>query len=164
VVAKAKVPIVKLVVMPYGLKFDISIGKSNGLEAVSLIREHLQKWPPLRPLVTILKLYLLQRNMNEVFTGGLSSYALIISVVGFLQLHQSRVEPMARALLSCCASKIYWFRASLLCMGIVWSSSIYTVPMLSGSAYLLNEVFAESVWSEVVGGKFMCFTCISIMS
>jgi non-canonical poly(A) RNA polymerase PAPD5/7 len=106
VVAKAKVPIVKLVVMPFGLKFDISIGKSNGLEAVTLIREHLQKWPPLRPLVTILKLYLLQRNMNEVFTGGLSSYALIISVVAFLELHQSRVVPIASALLSCCANMI----------------------------------------------------------
>jgi hypothetical protein len=87
--------------MPFGLKFDISIGKSNGLEAVTLIREQLQKWPALRPLVTILKLYLLQRNMNEVFTGGLSSYALIISVVAFLQLHQSRVEALIRALLTC---------------------------------------------------------------
>jgi hypothetical protein len=66
VVPRAKVPIAKLVIMPFGLKFDISIGKRNGLDAVALIRQHLRDWPPLRPLVTILKLYLQQREMNEV--------------------------------------------------------------------------------------------------
>ena len=96
-VDKAKVPIVKLVIMPYGLKFDVSLGKRNGLDAVALIRSHLEAWPALRPLVTILKLYLQQRQMNEVYTGGLGSYALIISTVAFLQLHQSRTAPLAGA-------------------------------------------------------------------
>ena len=96
-VAKAKVPIVKLVIMPYGLKFDVSVGKSNGLEAVQLIKAHLAAWPALRPLVTILKLYLLQRNMNEVYSGGLGSFALIASVIAFLQLHQSRTRSLVGA-------------------------------------------------------------------
>jgi non-canonical poly(A) RNA polymerase PAPD5/7 len=99
VVAKAKVPIVKLVIMPYGLKFDISIGKTNGLDAVNLIQGHLAAWPVLRPLVTILKLYLLQRNMNEVYSGGFGSFALITSVVAFLQMHQSRVRGLAGELM-----------------------------------------------------------------
>lgn len=90
VVSGAKVPIVKLVVMPYGLKFDISVGKGNGIAAVEYIRSHLAAWPPLRPLVTILKLFLLQRQMNEVYTGGLSSFSLILSVIAFLKMHYSR--------------------------------------------------------------------------
>ena len=90
-------PIAKLVIMPYGLKFDISIGKENGLEAAALIRQHLREWPVLKPLVTILKLYLQQRSMNEVYTGGLGSFALIATVVAFLQMHQTRVRGLTSA-------------------------------------------------------------------
>lgn len=96
VITGAKVPIVKLTVMPFGLKFDISMGKINGLSAVDAVKKYLSTWPALRPLVTILKLFLLQRNMNEVFSGGLGSFALLISVVSFLQLHQSRVDPLIK--------------------------------------------------------------------
>lgn len=78
-----------------GLKFDISMGVENGAAAVALVRTYLAAWPPMRPLVTILKLFLLQRCMNEVYTGGLGSYALLISVVAFLQTHHSRTLPLA---------------------------------------------------------------------
>lgn len=92
-VIKARVPIVRLLVMPWGLKFDISVAdtSSSGLRAAKYIQEQLQLWPPLKPLVTILKLFLLQRNMNEVYTGGLGSFALILSVVAFLKMHPSRL-------------------------------------------------------------------------
>lgn len=100
VVATAKVPIVKLVVMPYGLKFDLSIGMGNGVDAVEYIRSALVDWPPLRPMVTVLKLFLLQRQMNEVFTGGLSSFSLILSVLAFLKMHQSRQSKHRRATLT----------------------------------------------------------------
>jgi non-canonical poly(A) RNA polymerase PAPD5/7 len=36
------------------------------------------------------QVFLTQRELNEVFTGGLGSYTLIIMIVAFLQLHQSR--------------------------------------------------------------------------
>lgn len=91
VIARARVPIVKLFVMPWGLKFDISCGVSSGIPAAGYIREQLEQWPPLKPLVTILKLFLLQRNMNEVYTGGLGSFALILSIVAFLKMHTSRL-------------------------------------------------------------------------
>jgi non-canonical poly(A) RNA polymerase PAPD5/7 len=34
--------------------------------------------------------FLTQRELNEVYTGGVGSYTLIIMIVAFLQLHQSR--------------------------------------------------------------------------
>jgi non-canonical poly(A) RNA polymerase PAPD5/7 len=37
-----------------------------------------------------LQVFLTQREMNEVYTGGVGSYTLIIMIVAFLQLHQSR--------------------------------------------------------------------------
>lgn len=38
-------------------------------------------------LVMVLKQFLLQRDLNEVFTGGISSYSLILMCISFLQLH-----------------------------------------------------------------------------
>ena len=38
-------------------------------------------------LVLVLKQFLLQRDLNEVFTGGISSYSLILMTVSFLQTH-----------------------------------------------------------------------------
>ncbi|KAK4700916.1 non-canonical poly(A) RNA polymerase PAPD5/7, partial [Phenoliferia sp. Uapishka_3] len=40
-----------------------------------------------RSLVMLVKAFLNQRGMNEVFTGGLGSYSIICLVVSFLQLH-----------------------------------------------------------------------------
>ncbi|SGZ30957.1 BQ5605_C046g12280 [Microbotryum silenes-dioicae] len=50
-----------------------------------------------RSLVLLLKAFLNQRGMNEVFTGGLGSYSIICLVISFLQLHPrmqvSTIEP-----------------------------------------------------------------------
>lgn len=43
-----------------------------------------------RSMVLLVKAFLAQRGMNEVFTGGLGSYSIICLVISFLQvsLHQ----------------------------------------------------------------------------
>ncbi len=38
-------------------------------------------------MVFVLKQFLLERNLKEVFTGGISSYSLILMVISFIQLH-----------------------------------------------------------------------------
>ncbi|BGO93700.1 hypothetical protein NBRC10512_006581 [Rhodotorula toruloides] len=40
-----------------------------------------------RSMVLLVKAFLAQRGMNEVFTGGLGSYSIICMVISFLQLH-----------------------------------------------------------------------------
>nr|XP_054496739.1 terminal nucleotidyltransferase 4B isoform X2 [Agelaius phoeniceus] len=45
------------------------------------------KYPVLPFLVLVLKQFLLQRDLNEVFTGGIGSYSLFLMAVSFLQLH-----------------------------------------------------------------------------
>lgn len=50
-----------------------------------------ETYPNLSKLVLVLKLFLSLRGMNEVFTGGLSSYCLTMLVVSFLQTHSNRV-------------------------------------------------------------------------
>ena len=51
----------------------------------------------LRPLVLIIKLFLQQRELNEVYSGGIGSYALIVMLIAFLQLHTSRRRGAAAA-------------------------------------------------------------------
>lgn len=46
----------------------------------------MEVYPSLKYLVYVLKQYLLQLNLNEVWTGGISSYSLILMLVCFFQV------------------------------------------------------------------------------
>jgi len=96
VLDKASVPIIKLTDKLTKIKVDISFNMANGLKSVELVKLYRRQFPPLQKLICVLKQFLLQRDLNEVFTGGLSSYCLILMVVSFLQLHP-RIDAMDQA-------------------------------------------------------------------
>ncbi|CDQ60652.1 unnamed protein product [Oncorhynchus mykiss] len=87
VLDKATVPIIKLTDSLTEVKVDISFNMKNAVKAAALIKDYKKKYPVLPYLVLVLKQFLLQRDMNEVFTGGISSYCLFLIAVSFLQLH-----------------------------------------------------------------------------
>ncbi|XP_014911526.1 non-canonical poly(A) RNA polymerase PAPD7 isoform X1 [Poecilia latipinna] len=87
VLDKATVPIIKLTDQETEVKVDISFNMKSGVKAASFIKDYLKKYPVLPYLIFVLKQFLLQRDLNEVFTGGISSYSLILMVISFLQLH-----------------------------------------------------------------------------
>ncbi|XP_077599162.1 terminal nucleotidyltransferase 4A isoform X1 [Stigmatopora nigra] len=87
VLDKATVPIIKLTDQETEVKVDISFNVETGVKAASFIKDYVQKYPVLPYLIFVLKQFLLQRELNEVFTGGISSYCLILMVISFLQLH-----------------------------------------------------------------------------
>ncbi|KAB7507853.1 Non-canonical poly(A) RNA polymerase PAPD7 [Armadillidium nasatum] len=87
VLDRASVPIVKLTDSETDVKVDISFNMSSGVNSARLIKEYKERFPALSKLVMVLKQFLLQRDLNEVFTGGISSYSLILMTVSFLQLH-----------------------------------------------------------------------------
>ncbi|XP_050687795.1 terminal nucleotidyltransferase 4B-like [Eriocheir sinensis] len=88
VLDRASVPIVKLTDSETDVKVDISFNMSSGVNSARLIKDFKKRFPVLSKLVMVLKQFLLQRDLNEVFTGGISSYSLILMTVNFLQLHQ----------------------------------------------------------------------------
>jgi len=92
VLDKASVPIIKIVESRTELKIDISFNTLNGVKAAELIKKYLVEFPCLRQLVMVLKQFLIQRDFNEVWTGGIGSYSLILMTVSFLQLH-ARIDP-----------------------------------------------------------------------
>ncbi|RDX92065.1 Non-canonical poly(A) RNA polymerase PAPD5, partial [Mucuna pruriens] len=85
VIGKARVPIIKFVEKRSGLAFDISFDLDNGPKAAEYIQEAVVKWPPLRPLCLILKVFLQQRELNEVYSGGIGSYALLAMLIAMLR-------------------------------------------------------------------------------
>ncbi|KAJ4980711.1 hypothetical protein NE237_031548 [Protea cynaroides] len=100
VIAKARVPIVKFVEKRSGISFDISFDVQNGPQAAEFIKDAITKIPPLKPLCLILKIFLQQRELNEVYSGGIGSYALLAMLIAQLQthwrgqvFHESQINP-----------------------------------------------------------------------
>ncbi|XP_074063273.1 terminal nucleotidyltransferase 4A isoform X2 [Macrotis lagotis] len=87
VLDKATVPIIKLTDQETEVKVDISFNMETGVKAARLIKDYMKKYSLLPYLILVLKQFLLQRDLNEVFTGGISSYSLILMAISFLQLH-----------------------------------------------------------------------------
>ena len=69
VIAAAKVPIIKFDDVQSGLAFDISFDVANGPKTAKLVTQMMATLPPMRHLVVVLKLFLQQREMNEVGHG-----------------------------------------------------------------------------------------------
>ena len=77
VVDTAKVPIVKLVHAGTQIAADVSFNVPDGLETGWMMRDFLALHPPLRPLLIVLKHFLMQRGLNETYpTGGVGSFLL----------------------------------------------------------------------------------------
>ena len=87
IIAKARVPIIKFVTIHGHLSVDININQINGVFAGKMVLGFLNELPALRALVLIIKAFLGQRSMNEVFSGGLGSYSIVCLAVSFLQMH-----------------------------------------------------------------------------
>ncbi|KAI7979645.1 Terminal nucleotidyltransferase 4A [Camellia lanceoleosa] len=61
---------------------------------VILFQDAISKWPPLQPLYLILKIFLQQRELNEVYTGGIGSYALLVMLIAMIQVNGLKCEDM----------------------------------------------------------------------
>ena len=68
---------------------DVSFNLDNGVKTAMLVNKMIKadgSSSALKPLIIILKTFLIQRGLNEVFTGGLGSYALFVLVSSFLKV------------------------------------------------------------------------------
>ena len=57
----------------------------QGLQAVKLVKRYMSAYAVLRPLVLVLKQIMYCSYANNPYKGGLSSYALILMVIAYLQ-------------------------------------------------------------------------------
>lgn len=59
----------------------------NGLECVHLVQDFLSENELIEPLILVLKQFLKACALNNPYFGGISSYALFLMIVAFLQSH-----------------------------------------------------------------------------
>ncbi|XP_076882499.1 uncharacterized protein LOC143530979 [Bidens hawaiensis] len=85
VFGKARVPIIKFEEKRSGISFDISFDMHDGPKTSEYIQDAISKWPPLRPLCLVLKIFLKQRRLNEVHSGGIGSFALLAMLIAMLR-------------------------------------------------------------------------------
>ena len=79
----AKVPIIKMHTGAYAV--DLTVGAANGLAAVEWIRQQVRAFPPMRPLVLVLKRLLKLHALDDASTGGCGGYLLVSLVVSHLR-------------------------------------------------------------------------------
>lgn len=87
VLDKTAVPIIKFIDKATEIKVDISFNQVYGVPTAQLILQCMQQYPFLSPLAMIIKQFLAQRQLNEVYHGGISSYTLILMLISFFQQH-----------------------------------------------------------------------------
>jgi len=68
------------------LNVDISLNQVNGIAAGKIVNQYLDILPGARQMILVVKAFLSQRSMNEVYSGGLGSYSVICLVISFLQV------------------------------------------------------------------------------
>mmetsp|Transcript_25127 Transcript_25127/g.32641 ORF Transcript_25127/g.32641 Transcript_25127/m.32641 type:complete len:405 (+) Transcript_25127:48-1262(+) len=87
VIDSARIPIVKIRHKESQVHVDISFNQPGGLKTGAVVRKFMQKFPPVRPLLLVLKQFMLQRELNETYTGGVGSFLLQLMVINFVQHH-----------------------------------------------------------------------------
>jgi len=92
-ITRARVPLIKLVDRPTGCQIDISFNVPNGPENTKLVRHFLQMYHQIRPLALVIKFFLAQRQLNEVYTGGIGSYAILLLLISLLQVCFGSLSP-----------------------------------------------------------------------
>ncbi|KDO31579.1 hypothetical protein SPRG_03509 [Saprolegnia parasitica CBS 223.65] len=87
-IPNASIPIITLLTTsPYNVRLDISFEGPghNGLATNDLVHSFVHELPALTPLMLVLKTFIIERGLGVAYTGGLSSYALLLLVTRFLQ-------------------------------------------------------------------------------
>jgi hypothetical protein len=90
IIERTVVPVIKVSTKDTrarAMQLDISFDGPvhHGLEAIHMVNDILQQIPMVRPLVLVLKQFLLDRGLSTAYTGGLSSYCLFLMVTRYLQ-------------------------------------------------------------------------------
>ncbi|KAH3767010.1 terminal nucleotidyltransferase 4B [Pelomyxa schiedti] len=92
----ASMPIIKLEVLPEMTRTDITFDevsattKHRGLVFTQVIQQYVRELPHFRSILLVLKQFLHERGLNNIYSGGLSSYLLGIMVITYLQIENPR--------------------------------------------------------------------------
>mmetsp|Transcript_14103 Transcript_14103/g.21404 ORF Transcript_14103/g.21404 Transcript_14103/m.21404 type:complete len:1629 (+) Transcript_14103:41-4927(+) len=104
-IERATVPIVKVTATfqeASGIQLDLSFDSPShrGLSTCAFVRGLCSEYPMLIPLTIVLKQFLVTRGLNDPYSGGLSSYGLVLMITRILQrdrLQRTYLDAEAKA-------------------------------------------------------------------
>ncbi|XP_020112641.1 uncharacterized protein LOC109727150 isoform X2 [Ananas comosus] len=93
------------------IRLDISFKSPShtGLRTSELVRDLTQQFPASMPLALVLKKFLADRSLDHSYSGGLSSYCLILLITRFLQHEHHVGQPTNQNLGSLLMDFFYFF-------------------------------------------------------
>ncbi|XP_055297756.1 non-canonical poly(A) RNA polymerase protein Trf4-1-like [Sitodiplosis mosellana] len=87
IIDSATVPIIKFVDRESKINIDMKLCCDSSERQEVLMSEYKQKYPKFVKLTLVLKLLMKERGLNVRFTGGITSHALTLMVINYLQTH-----------------------------------------------------------------------------
>ena len=91
-ITSARIPIIKFMDRSSGLRVDVCVEQTVGLEAAQYITQMSVKLPAFRPLLLFLKYFLHVRRLNDTYSGGVGSYLLQLMLLSHLHHHPSQTH------------------------------------------------------------------------
>ena len=87
-----QIPLIKIITTNdyYNISLDISLElpEHHGAECVCFIKEKIKEYEILTPLTLAMKTIFQKAKINDPYTGGLSSYGIILLIINFIKMKQ----------------------------------------------------------------------------
>ncbi|OLL23230.1 Non-canonical poly(A) RNA polymerase PAPD5 [Neolecta irregularis DAH-3] len=91
------VPLIKYLDVSRGnVHVDINLKNSDGVRTTLFIKDEIAKKPMIKPLGLIIKYWLQQRCLDNVREGGLGSYAMMLSIIGFVKIYKANYPTLPK--------------------------------------------------------------------
>ena len=130
VLDKASVPLVQFVHRDTGVEVDVSLGGEAAVRAAALVAGFRREFTALTPVALFVRYYLKQLKLGQVFTGGISSYAVTLMTTSLLQLQVPLEE---RDNLALVLLRFFYF------YGHEFAYETAGISVLQGGRYLRKE-------------------------
>ncbi|XP_020553321.1 uncharacterized protein LOC105173333 isoform X1 [Sesamum indicum] len=93
------------------VRLDISFKSPThtGLQTTGLVKDLTERFPSVTPLALVLKQFLADRSLDQSYSGGLSSYCLILLITRFLQHEHHHGRPINQNYGSLLMDFLYFF-------------------------------------------------------
>ncbi|KAK7260115.1 hypothetical protein RIF29_25888 [Crotalaria pallida] len=93
------------------VRLDISFKSPShtGLQTTEMVKELTEQFPAATPLALVLKQFLADRSLDQSYSGGLSSYCLVLLIIRFLQHEHHLGRPINQNYGSLLIDFLYFF-------------------------------------------------------
>ncbi len=98
-IENTQIPLIKIITTKefFNISLDISLElpEHHGAECVNYIKTKIKEYEVLAPITLALKTIFQKAKINDPYTGGLSSYGIILLIINFLKIKQKEEKDIS---------------------------------------------------------------------